>query len=120
MDYAKIRQQFGQPIGSFQAIKHKCAEMLVDVEGSRSLLYYAIWAQEEEEPETAALAASAAKAFSSDAFRNVSTAGIQIMGGIGCTWEHDMHIYLKRAKSNQVALGDSAFHREEVARLLGF
>jgi len=120
VEYAKIRQQFGQPIGSFQAIKHKCAEMLVDVEGSRSLLYYAVWAQEEEEPETAALAASAAKAFTSDAFRNVSTAGIQVMGGIGCTWEHDMHIFLKRAKSNQVALGDSAFHRDQVARLLGF
>lgn len=120
VEYAKIRQQFGQPIGSFQAIKHKCAEMLVDVEGSRSLLYYAVWAQDEEEPETAALAASAAKAFTSDAFRNVSTAGIQILGGIGCTWEHDMHLYLKRAKSNQVALGDSAYHREEVARILGF
>ncbi len=119
VEYAMTREQFNQPIGAFQAIKHKCAEMLVDVEGSRSLLYYAAWAQEEEKSQVASLAASAIKVFSSDAFRNVTTSGIQVLGGMGCTWEHDLHLYLKRAKANQVALGDSAFYREEVARMLG-
>ncbi|MBW2087068.1 MAG: acyl-CoA dehydrogenase, partial [Deltaproteobacteria bacterium] len=119
VEYAKIRHQFNQPIGAFQAIKHNCANMLVDVESARSLLYYTVWAQEEEDSGPAALAASALKSFATDAYRNVATSGVQVMGGIGCTWEHDMHFYLKRAKFNQVALGDSAFHREEVTRLLG-
>jgi len=118
VEYAKVRHQFGQPIGGFQAIKHKCAEMLVLVEGSRSILYWAAWAVEDDPPQ-AALAASAAKAYSSDAYRTVASQGIQILGGIGITWEHDMHLYLKRAKANQVALGDSAYHQEEVARQLG-
>ncbi|MBW1710395.1 MAG: acyl-CoA/acyl-ACP dehydrogenase [Deltaproteobacteria bacterium] len=119
VEYANIRHQFNQPIGAFQAIKHQCANMLVDVEGARSLFYYTTWAMEEEEPTTASIAASAIKAFAADAYRNVTTSGVQVLGGIGCTWEHDMHFYLKRAKFNQVTLGDSAYHREEVMRLLG-
>ncbi len=118
VDYAKIRHQFNQPIGAFQAIKHKCADMLVKAEGARSLFYYTTWALEEEEPQTAAIAASAIKAFAADAYRDIATDGIQVLGGIGCTWEHDMHFYLKRAKLNQVALGDSAFHREAIMRIL--
>ena len=119
VDYAKIRVAFGQPIGAYQAIKHMCAQMLVEVEGSRSILYYAAWAQDEEEPGQAALAASVAKSHCSEAYRNVCTDCIQVLGGIGFTWEHDAHLYLKRAKGNQVALGDTAYHREEIARLIG-
>lgn len=119
VEYAKVRHQFGQPIGGFQAIKHRCAEMLVMVEGSRSILYWAAWAVDDD-PGQAALAASAAKAYTADAYRTVATLGTQILGGIGITWEHDMHLYLKRAKANQVALGDTAYHQEEVAKQLGY
>jgi alkylation response protein AidB-like acyl-CoA dehydrogenase len=119
VDYAKIRVAFDQPIGAYQAVKHMCAQMLVEVEGSRSLLYYAAWAQDEEEPTQAALAASVAKSHCSEAYRNVCTDCIQVLGAIGFTWEHDAHLYLKRAKANQVALGDTAYHREEIARLIG-
>jgi alkylation response protein AidB-like acyl-CoA dehydrogenase len=119
VDYAKIRIAFGQPIGAFQAIKHKCSEMLVGVESSRSILYYAAWAQEAEESEKAAIAASVAKSHSSEAYVSVASNCIQVLGAIGMTWEHDAHLYLKRAKANQVALGDSAYHREEIAKLIG-
>jgi alkylation response protein AidB-like acyl-CoA dehydrogenase len=120
VDYAKIRVAFEQPIGAYQAVKHMCAQMLVEVEGSRSMLYYASWAQDEEEPDQAALAASVAKSHCSEAYRNVCTDCIQVLGAIGFTWEHDAHLYLKRAKANQVALGDTAFHREKIARIIGF
>ncbi|HUF93478.1 MAG TPA: acyl-CoA dehydrogenase family protein, partial [Candidatus Limnocylindria bacterium] len=90
-DYAKIRIAFGKPIGSYQGVKHKAADMLVDVENSKSLTYYAAWAVDENVPE-AALAASMAKAYTSDAYRKVSGAGIQLHGGIGFTWEHDLHL----------------------------
>jgi alkylation response protein AidB-like acyl-CoA dehydrogenase len=93
--------------------------MLVEVEGSRSILYYAAWAQEEEERDQAILAASVAKSHSSEAYRNVASDCIQVLGAIGFTWEHDAHLYLKRAKANQVALGDTAYHREQIARLIG-
>jgi len=119
VDYAKIRVAFDQPIGAYQAVKHMCAQMLVEVEGSRSMLYYAAWAQDEEEPLQASLAASIAKSHCSEAYRNVCTDCIQVLGAIGFTWEHDAHLYLKRAKANQVALGDTAFHREEIAQLIG-
>ncbi|MBI4773792.1 MAG: acyl-CoA/acyl-ACP dehydrogenase [Deltaproteobacteria bacterium] len=119
VEYAKIRHQFDQPIGSYQAIKHRCAQMLLEVEGSRSVLYWAAWAQDHGSSEEAELAASVAKTYCSETFRNVSAGAIQVLGGTGFTWEHDMHIYLKRAKANEVALGDPAYHREEVARLIG-
>ena len=119
VEYAKIRIQFGQPIGSFQAIKHQCAEMLREVEAARSIMYWAAWAQDHEEPKEAALAASVAKAYCTEAFKNVTAAGIQVLGGVGFTWEHDMHLYFKRAKANEVAFGDPAYHREQVAQLLG-
>jgi alkylation response protein AidB-like acyl-CoA dehydrogenase len=116
-DYAKIRIAFGKPIGSYQGVKHKAADMLVDVENSKSLTYYAAWAVDENVPE-AALAASMAKAYASDAFRKVSGAGIQLHGGIGFTWEHDLHLYFKRAKSSEFTFGDATYHREKVAQLI--
>ncbi len=116
-DYAKIRIAFGKPIGSFQGVKHKAADMLVDVENAKSLTYYAAWAVDENVPE-AALAASMAKAYTSDAYRKVSGAGIQIHGGIGFTWEHDLHLYFKRAKSSEFTFGDATYHREKVAQLI--
>jgi len=119
VEYSKIRQQFDQPIGSYQAIKHRCAQMLLEVEGSRSVVYWAAWAQDHGDPEEAQLAASIAKSYCSETFKNVSTGAIQVLGGTGFTWEHDLHIYLKRAKSNETALGDPTYHREEVARLIG-
>ncbi|GIW42826.1 MAG: acyl-CoA dehydrogenase [Candidatus Binatia bacterium] len=113
--YAKVREQFGRPIGSFQAIQHKCANMLVQVESSKSATYYAAWAVSNDVPE-AHLAASMAKAYCSDAYRTVAGEGIQIHGGIGFTWEHDMHLYFKRAKSSEVTFGDATWNRELVAR----
>jgi len=118
VEYAKVREQFGRPIGSFQAIQHKCATMLVEVESARSAAYYAAWAVGSDAPD-AALAAAMAKAYGSDAFRHVAAEGIQIHGGIGFTWEHDMHVYFKRAKSSEVSFGDAAANRELVARLIG-
>ena len=118
VDYAKVREQFGRPIGSFQAIQHKCANMLVEVESSKSATYYAAWAVANDVPE-APLAAAMAKAYCSDAYRHTSGEGIQIHGGIGFTWEHDMHIYFKRAKSSEVTFGDATWNREIVAQLIG-
>ena len=115
--YAKDRVQFGRPIGSFQAVKHKAADMLLDVESLRSAVYYAAWALEREHPD-ASLAASMAKAYASDAGPRVAAAGIQIHGGIGFTWEHDMHLYFKRAKASEIAFGDASWHRERIASLL--
>jgi alkylation response protein AidB-like acyl-CoA dehydrogenase len=112
--YAKTRVQFGRPIGSFQAIKHKCADMLVEVELARSAAMYAAAAAAEDSdelPEVAALA----KALVSDAYRRAATESIQIHGGIGFTWEHDCHLYFKRARSSEQLLGDPAFHRERMA-----
>src|SRR5204862_6938683 len=94
VEYAKVREQFGRPIGSFQAIQHKCANMLVEVESSKSATYYAAWAVANDVAE-APLAAAMAKAYTSDAYRHTAGEGIQIHGGIGFTWEHDMHIYFK-------------------------
>jgi alkylation response protein AidB-like acyl-CoA dehydrogenase len=115
--YAKERVQFGKPIGVHQAIKHKCADMLFQVESSRSITYYAAWAAREEAPDFA-LAAAMAKAYVSDAYRFVSAENIQIHGGVGFTWEYDCHLYFKRAKSDEVWLGDGSLQRERVARLL--
>jgi alkylation response protein AidB-like acyl-CoA dehydrogenase len=115
--YAKERVQFGKPIGVHQAIKHKCADMLFQVESSRSITYYAAWAAREDASD-AALAAAMAKAYVSDAYRFVSAENIQIHGGVGFTWEYDCHLYFKRAKCDEVWLGDGTLQRERVARLL--
>jgi alkylation response protein AidB-like acyl-CoA dehydrogenase len=115
VDYAKVREQFGKPIGSFQAIQHKCANMLVEVESSKSVTYYAAWAVANDVAE-APLAAAMAKAYCSDAYRHTAGEGIQIHGGIGFTWEHDMHIFFKRAKSSEVTFGDGTWNRELVAQ----
>ncbi len=117
VEYAKMRVAFGKPIGSYQGVKHKCADMLVEIENAKSLTYYAAWAIDENDPE-AVTAVSMAKAAASDAGRKVCAAGIQLHGGIGMTWEHDLHLYLKRAKADEVALGDAAWHRERIARLV--
>src|SRR5437763_1385381 len=116
-EYAKIRIAFGKPIGSYQGVKHRAADMLVDVENAKSLTYYAAWAVDESVPE-AALACSMAKAYTSDAYRKVAGAGIQLHGGIGFTWEHDLHLYFKRAKSSEFTFGDATYHREKVAQLI--
>jgi alkylation response protein AidB-like acyl-CoA dehydrogenase len=118
VEYAKVREQFGRPIGSFQAIQHKCANMLVEVESSKSATYYAAWAVSNDVAE-APLAAAMAKAYVSDAYRHTAAEGIQIHGGIGFTWEHDMHLYFKRAKSSEVTFGDATWNRELVAQHIG-
>jgi alkylation response protein AidB-like acyl-CoA dehydrogenase len=117
-EYAKIRIQFDQPIGAFQAIKHRCAQMYVDVESSRSIAYWAAWAQDHGDLKEAALAASAAKAYCSEAFTRVSSGALQVLGGTGFAWENDAHLYIKRAKANEQALGDPTYHREQVIQLL--
>ncbi len=116
-EYAKIRIAFGRPIGAYQAVKHRAADMLVDVENAKSLTYYAAWAVDERVPEST-LAASMAKAYASDAYRRVAGAGIQLHGGIGFTWEHDLHLYFKRAKFSEFTFGDATYHRERVAQLI--
>jgi alkylation response protein AidB-like acyl-CoA dehydrogenase len=114
VEYAKVRVQFGRPIGSFQAVQHKCANMMIDVEGAKSAVYYAAWAVSNGVAE-APLAAALAKAAASDAYRRVSADGIQVHGGIGFTWDHDMHLYFKRAKSSEFTFGDATYNRELVA-----
>jgi len=116
-DYAKTRHQFGKPIGIYQAVSHKLADMLVLSESGRSATYYAAWAVDADAPDRS-LASSMAKAYVSDAYRKVAGDGIQVHGGIGFTWEHDMHLYFKRAKSSEVTLGDATYHRELVAQSL--
>lgn len=115
--YAKIRIAFGKPIGSYQGVKHQAADMLVAIENAKSLTYYAAWAVDQGIDE-APLAASMAKAAASDMYRKVAGAGIQLHGGIGMTWEHDLQLYFKRAKACEVAFGDATWHRERVARLM--
>jgi len=118
VDYAKVREQFGRPIGSFQAIKHKCASMLVDLESSRSAVYYALWAVSTGDAEVPQLA-SLVKSFCADTYLAACGENIQILGGIGFTWEHPAHLYLKRAKNIQLTLGTSDFHRQRLAELIG-
>jgi alkylation response protein AidB-like acyl-CoA dehydrogenase len=117
VEYAKTRQQFGKPIGIYQAVSHKLADMLLETESARSATYYAAWAVDADAPDRS-LAASMAKAYTSDAYRRAAGNGIQVHGGIGFTWEHDMHLYFKRAKASEVTLGDSTYHRELVAQAL--
>jgi alkylation response protein AidB-like acyl-CoA dehydrogenase len=114
--YAKERTQFDRPIGSYQAVSHACAQMLLEVEGARAATYWAAWALDHE-PETAPMAASMAKAYAADAGRRVTSAALQVHGGIGFTWEHDLHFLLKRAHANARMYGDAAWHRGRVAAL---
>jgi alkylation response protein AidB-like acyl-CoA dehydrogenase len=116
VDYARERKQFGRPIGSYQAVSHRCAQMLLEVEGSRSASYYAGWCADAE-PESLAAAAAMAKAYSSDAGWRVCVSSLQVHGGIGFTWEHDLHFFLKRAKTNAILYGSAAEHRERLASL---
>jgi alkylation response protein AidB-like acyl-CoA dehydrogenase len=118
VEYAKVRVQFGRPIGSFQAIKHKCADMLLEVESGKSAAYYAAWAAAEDNDELPVVAALA-KAYVSDAYFHCAAENIQIHGGIGFTWEHDAHLYFKRAKSSEIFLGDATYHRELLAQRIG-
>ena len=115
VEYAKVRKQFGRAIGSFQAIKHKCADMLMLVESARSAAFYANAVADEQGADLSE-AASSAKAFCSDAFFRCASEAIQIHGGIGFTWEHPAHLFFKRARSSEVLLGDPSFHRERVAK----
>jgi alkylation response protein AidB-like acyl-CoA dehydrogenase len=116
--YAKIRHQFGRPIGSFQAIKHRCADLLLEVESLRSAVGYAAAAVAEDSAEVPVVAALT-KAYASDVYFHVAAENIQIHGGIGFTWEHDAHLYFKRAKSSELFLGDAAYHREHLAQRIG-
>jgi len=114
VEYAKDRQQFGRPIGAYQAVSHRCAQMLLETENSRSAVYGAAWAADAE-PESLPLATSMAKAYASDAGWRVPDASIQVHGGIGFTWEHDLHFFLKRGRANAAMFGDAKWHRERVA-----
>ena len=114
VEYAKDRQQFGRPIGAYQAVSHRCAQMLLETENSRSAVYGAAWAADAE-PESLPLAASMAKAYASDAGWRVPDAAIQVHGGIGFTWEHDLHFFLKRGRANAATFGSAKWHRERVA-----
>ena len=117
VEYAKTRKQFGKPIGIFQAVQHQCADMYLETESARSAAYYAAWALEENAPDAAA-AVSIAKLYASDAGRTVGNRGIQVHGGMGFTWENDVHLYYRRAKASETMLGDATFHRERLARLV--
>jgi len=114
VEYARDRKQFGRAIGAYQAVSHRCAQMLLETEGARSATYYGAWSADAE-PESLELAASMAKAYASDAGWRVSSSSLQVHGGIGFTWEHDLHFFLKRAKVNALLWGSAAEHRERVA-----
>jgi alkylation response protein AidB-like acyl-CoA dehydrogenase len=118
VEYAKERIQFGRPIGSFQAIKHKCADMLLEVESAKSAAYYAGWCAAELNDELPSVA-SLAKAYCSEAYFHCAAENIQIHGGIGFTWEHPAHLYFKRAKSSELLFGDPSYHRELLAQRIG-
>jgi alkylation response protein AidB-like acyl-CoA dehydrogenase len=118
VEYAKSRIQFGRPIASFQSIQHRCADMLLVTESARSAVYASACAASED-PASVALLASIAKAYTSEAYTRVAGEAIQIHGGMGFTWEHDAHLYFKRARADEVSFGDASYHRERVARLIG-
>ncbi|MGQ0466689.1 MAG: acyl-CoA dehydrogenase family protein [Sporichthyaceae bacterium] len=117
VDYAKLRVQFGRPIGSFQAVKHRCADMLGWVEAAKSAAYFAAWTAADGSGDLPAVA-SVAKSYCSEAFFRTTAENIQVHGGVGFTWEHDAHLYYRRAKASEVLLGDPTFHRERLARLV--
>jgi alkylation response protein AidB-like acyl-CoA dehydrogenase len=118
VEYAKEREQFGRPIGAYQAVSHRCAQMLLEVESARSTTLYAAWAADHE-PESLSLAASMAKSYAADAGWHVTSSSLQVHGGIGFTWEHDLHFFLKRARTNGHLFGSPRAHRERVAALAG-
>jgi alkylation response protein AidB-like acyl-CoA dehydrogenase len=118
VQYAKDRYQFGRPIGSFQSIKHKCADMLLRLESAKSAAYYAAWAATEDNEEVS-VAASLAKAYCTESYFTNSRENIQVHGGIGFTYEHDAHLYYRRAKTAELFLGDPTYHRELIATKLG-
>ena len=117
VEYARTRKQFGKPIGQFQAVQHQCADMLLLTESARSAAFYAAWALENHAPDRGT-AVSVAKSYASDACREVINRGIQVHGGMGFTWENDLHLYYRRAKASETAFGDAAFHRECIARAI--
>jgi alkylation response protein AidB-like acyl-CoA dehydrogenase len=117
VEYAKTRKQFGKPIGQFQAVQHHCANMLLMTESARSAVYYAAWLMGNN-PEQAPVAVSMAKAYASDAYREVGNLGIQVHGGIGFTWDEPIHFYYKRAKASELMFGDATYHRERIAKLV--
>jgi len=118
VEYARDRKQFDRPIGAYQAVSHQCADMLRETESARAVALWAAWAADSE-PETLPLAAAMAKAYASDAGWNVTSSALQVHGGIGFTWEHDLHFYLKRAKVDGTLFGSARDHRERVAALSG-
>ncbi|HEX8089819.1 MAG TPA: acyl-CoA dehydrogenase family protein [Blastocatellia bacterium] len=117
VEYAKTRKQFGKPIGQFQAIQHHCANMLLMTESTRSAVYYAAWVMGNDVKQ-APMAVSMAKAYASDAFREVGNLGIQVHGGIGFTWDESIHFYYKRAKASELMFGDATYHRERIAQFI--
>jgi alkylation response protein AidB-like acyl-CoA dehydrogenase len=117
VEYAKTRKQFGKPIGQFQAVQHHCADMFLQIESARSAAYYAAWALEEDVPE-ASTAVSIAKMYSSDASRDIGNRGIQVHGGMGFTWENDLHLFYRRFKASETSFGDATHHRERIAKLV--
>lgn len=118
VEYAKLRKQFGRPIGAFQAVKHKCAEVLVGLEGARAAAYYAAWAADDNSDELP-VAACIAKATAAEACFRAAGENVQIHGGVGATWEHDAHLYLKRAKTSYILLGDPSCYRQRLADRIG-
>jgi alkylation response protein AidB-like acyl-CoA dehydrogenase len=117
VEYAKTRKQFGKPIGQFQAVQHHCANMLLMTESARSAVYYAAW-QMGNDPDQAPLAVSMAKAYASDGYREVGNLAVQVHGGIGFTWDENVHFYYKRAKASELMFGDATYHRERIASLV--
>jgi alkylation response protein AidB-like acyl-CoA dehydrogenase len=117
VEYAKVRFQFGRAIGSFQAVKHKCATMRIQVDAARAAIYYAAMAADAGAPD-ASRAASIAKAYAGQALSDLAGEALQVHGGIGFTWEHDLHLYLRRIKTDEVLYGDVATHEERVCDLL--
>jgi alkylation response protein AidB-like acyl-CoA dehydrogenase len=118
VEYARERKQFGRPIGAYQAVSHTCAQMLLETENARATTYYAAWCADAE-PESLPLASSVAKAYASDAAWNVTASALQVHGGIGFTWEHDLHFFLKRARTGGTLFGSAREHRDRVAELSG-
>lgn len=117
VEYAKTRKQFGKPIGQFQAVQHHCANMLLMTESARSAVYYAAWLMGND-PEHAPLAVSVAKAYASDGYRDVGNLAVQVHGGIGFTWDENIHFYYKRSKASELMFGDATYHRERIASLV--
>ena len=117
VEYAKTRKQFGKPIGQFQAVQHHCANMLLMTESARSAVYYAAWLMSND-PKQAPLAVSMAKMYASDSYREIGNLAIQVHGGIGFTWDENVHFYYKRAKASELMFGDASYHRERIARLV--